>query len=98
MCISLYAVCAVVGFDDLGAVCLASGPVVHGFQGGCARASPPPRRATAGAPHARLVPTSPPPAVYRLFTSALWHAGLLHLAMNMLALVPMGSALERQMG
>eukprot|EP00898_Chlorokybus_atmophyticus_P001093 jgi/Chlat1/1985/Chrsp158S08703 len=36
--------------------------------------------------------------VYRSLLSPFFHSGLLHLAFNMLAFVPMGSALERQMG
>jgi membrane associated rhomboid family serine protease len=34
----------------------------------------------------------------RLFTSAIFHGGLLHMAMNMLAFVPIGSDLERHYG
>eukprot|EP00897_Mesotaenium_endlicherianum_P003942 jgi/Mesen1/3576/ME000002S05143 len=36
--------------------------------------------------------------VYRLFTSILFHGGILHLVFNMMAYVPMGGALERQLG
>ncbi|KAK1411866.1 hypothetical protein QVD17_32677 [Tagetes erecta] len=36
--------------------------------------------------------------VYRVFTSILFHGSLLHLVFNMLALVPLGSELERVMG
>ncbi|KAK4345852.1 hypothetical protein RND71_036028 [Anisodus tanguticus] len=36
--------------------------------------------------------------VYRIFTSILFHGSLLHVMFNMLALVPLGSELERIMG
>ncbi|EPS61536.1 hypothetical protein M569_13261 [Genlisea aurea] len=36
--------------------------------------------------------------VYRFYTAILFHGSLLHLTFNMLALVPMGSELERIMG
>ncbi|KAL8509602.1 hypothetical protein ACS0TY_016722 [Phlomoides rotata] len=36
--------------------------------------------------------------VYRVFTSILFHGSLLHVLFNMMALVPMGSELERIMG
>ncbi|GAB2281492.1 Rhomboid-like protein 15 [Dionaea muscipula] len=36
--------------------------------------------------------------VYRIFTSILFHSSLLHVMFNMLALVPLGSDLERIMG
>ncbi|KAI4378503.1 hypothetical protein MLD38_015974 [Melastoma candidum] len=36
--------------------------------------------------------------VYRIFTSILFHGSLLHVFFNMLALVPLGSELERLMG
>eukprot|EP00884_Botryococcus_braunii_P019360 jgi/Botrbrau1/6107/Bobra.331_2s0004.2 len=36
--------------------------------------------------------------LYRLFTSAVFHVGLLHVAMNMMAFVPIGSSLERHYG
>ncbi|KAG7033682.1 Rhomboid-like protein 15 [Cucurbita argyrosperma subsp. argyrosperma] len=36
--------------------------------------------------------------VYRIFTSVLFHGSLLHVLFNMLALVPLGSELERIMG
>lgn len=35
---------------------------------------------------------------YRLFTSAVFHGGLLHAAMNMMAFVPIGGSLERHYG
>jgi membrane associated rhomboid family serine protease len=34
----------------------------------------------------------------RLFTSAFFHAGLLHIGFNMLAFVPVATSLERQLG
>lgn len=37
-------------------------------------------------------------AVYRVFTSIFFHGSILHLVFNMLALVPLGSELERVMG
>lgn len=37
-------------------------------------------------------------AVYRVYTSILFHGSLLHVLFNMMALVPMGSELERIMG
>ncbi|MCD9644048.1 Rhomboid-like protein 15 [Datura stramonium] len=36
--------------------------------------------------------------VYRIFSSILFHGSLLHVLFNMLALVPLGSELERIMG
>lgn len=36
--------------------------------------------------------------VYRIFTSILFHGSILHVLFNMMALVPMGSELERIMG
>ncbi|TKY61869.1 Rhomboid protein 15 [Spatholobus suberectus] len=36
--------------------------------------------------------------VYRVYTSILFHGSLLHVLFNMMALVPMGSELERIMG
>ncbi|KAJ9559113.1 hypothetical protein OSB04_013727 [Centaurea solstitialis] len=36
--------------------------------------------------------------VYRVFTSIFFHGSMLHLVFNMLALVPLGSELERVMG
>ena len=36
--------------------------------------------------------------VYRIYTSVLFHGSLLHVLFNMLALVPLGSELERLMG
>lgn len=37
-------------------------------------------------------------AVYRIYTSIIFHGSLLHVLFNMLALVPLGSELERIMG
>ncbi len=34
----------------------------------------------------------------RLFTSAIFHSGLLHIGFNMLAFVPIATSLERQLG
>ena len=36
--------------------------------------------------------------VYRIYTSIFFHGSLLHILFNMLALVPLGSELERIMG
>jgi len=36
--------------------------------------------------------------LWRLITSAIFHAGLLHLAFNMMAFFPMGTSLERSLG
>lgn len=36
--------------------------------------------------------------VYRIYTSVIFHGSLLHVLFNMLALVPLGSELERVMG
>jgi membrane associated rhomboid family serine protease len=38
------------------------------------------------------------PTAYRIYTSILFHGSLLHVMFNMLALVPLGSELERIMG
>jgi membrane associated rhomboid family serine protease len=37
-------------------------------------------------------------SVYRFYTSVLFHGSLLHVLFNMLALVPLGTELERIMG
>ena len=37
-------------------------------------------------------------AVYRPYTSIIFHASILHVVFNMLALVPIGSGLERMLG
>ena len=37
-------------------------------------------------------------AVWRVLTSVLFHAGLLHIVFNMLAFVPIGLSLEKHMG
>lgn len=37
-------------------------------------------------------------SVYRIFTAILFHGSLLHVLFNMMALVPLGSELERIMG
>lgn len=37
-------------------------------------------------------------SVYRIYTSVLFHGSLLHVLFNMLAMVPLGSELERIMG
>lgn len=52
---------------------------------------------------ALLAPTGPPVGVaqgeyYRLVTSAFLHAGLLHLALNMVALLQLGAPLEAALG
>ena len=38
------------------------------------------------------------PAVWRVLTAAVFHMGILHLAFNMLAFVPIGQSLERLVG
>jgi len=37
-------------------------------------------------------------AVWRVLTAAVFHMGILHLAFNMLAFVPIGQSLERLVG
>ena len=37
-------------------------------------------------------------AVWRVLTAAIFHMGILHLAFNMLAFVPIGQSLERLIG
>ena len=39
-----------------------------------------------------------PPAVWRMFTAAVFHMGILHVAFNMMAFVPIGQSLERLLG
>ena len=36
--------------------------------------------------------------IYRFLTAAVFHIGLLHVAFNMLAFIPIGASLERQLG
>lgn len=40
----------------------------------------------------------PVPTVWRMLTSVIFHGGLLHVAFNMLAFLPMGMSLERITG
>ncbi len=36
--------------------------------------------------------------LYRFLTASVFHIGVLHVAFNMLAFVPIGASLERQLG
>lgn len=45
-----------------------------------------------------LLGSLPSFAVYRIYTSILFHGSLLHVLFNMMAFVPLGSELERIMG
>lgn len=68
LCLGIYAVQLVFGYDNYGLVCLAAQSVTQKLQ------------------------------VYRLLTSAFVHGGLLHVAFNMMAFVPIGTSLERMQG
>lgn len=68
VCVTIYLVCLLVGYDSFGEICFLPSALVSHFQ------------------------------VYRIFTSILFHGSLLHVMFNMLALVPLGSELERIMG
>ncbi|KAA6419215.1 MAG: hypothetical protein FRX49_10954, partial [Trebouxia sp. A1-2] len=68
VCLGIYAVQLLLGYDNYGLVCLAAQSVTQKFQ------------------------------VYRLVTSAFVHGGLLHVAFNMMAFVPIGTSLERMQG
>jgi hypothetical protein len=45
-----------------------------------------------------LTDPHPSAAVWRVLTAAVFHMGVLHLAFNMLAFVPIGQSLERLVG
>lgn len=68
LCLGIYAVQLLFGYDNYGLVCLAAKAVTANLQ------------------------------VYRLLTSAFVHGGLLHVAFNMMAFVPIGTSLERMQG
>ncbi|DBB00275.1 hypothetical protein WJX77_004330 [Trebouxia sp. C0004] len=68
VCLGIYAVQLLLGYDNYGLVCLAAQSVTQKLQ------------------------------VYRLVTSAFVHGGLLHVAFNMMAFVPIGTSLERMQG
>lgn len=68
LCVSIYAVQVVGGYDNFGLVCLSAQSVTKLLQ------------------------------VYRVLTSPFIHGGLLHIAFNMLAFVPIGCSLERTLG
>jgi len=68
VCVGIYILGALAGFDNYGAVCLVADRVLwHG-------------------------------EVWRFVTAAVFHTGLLHVAFNMLAFVPIGGSLERSLG
>ena len=48
--------------------------------------------------HQNLIDKGVCAACVRLFTSAFFHAGLLHIGFNMLAFVPVATSLEHQLG
>ncbi|KAF9680757.1 hypothetical protein SADUNF_Sadunf06G0154800 [Salix dunnii] len=68
VCVVIYLVCLLIGYDSFYEICFLPTAVVSHFQ------------------------------VYRIYTSILFHGSLLHVLFNMLALVPLGSELERIMG
>eukprot|EP00245_Coleochaete_scutata_P001611 TRINITY_DN1198_c0_g1_i1.p1 TRINITY_DN1198_c0_g1~~TRINITY_DN1198_c0_g1_i1.p1 ORF type:complete len:424 (-),score=31.25 TRINITY_DN1198_c0_g1_i1:888-2159(-) len=68
LCVVVYVVGVLIGYDDFISVCMSPLLVIKKFE------------------------------VYRPFTSVIFHGGLLHICFNMLAYVPMGSALERLLG
>ncbi|KAL3138650.1 hypothetical protein ABBQ32_006410 [Trebouxia sp. C0010 RCD-2024] len=68
LCLCIYAVQVLSGYDNYGLVCLAAKAITADWQ------------------------------VYRLLTSAFVHGGLLHVAFNMLAFMPIGTSLERIQG
>ena len=68
VCTTIYISSLLIGWDDLGMVCLGARDVVRYAQ------------------------------LWRVLTSAVFHASLLHVAFNMLAFIPLGSALERHIG
>ncbi|BDA43959.1 probable rhomboid-related protein 4 at N-terminal half [Coccomyxa sp. Obi] len=68
ICVGVYIINLLTGYDDHAAVCLNPYTLVQRLQ------------------------------LYRLFTSAIFHAGLLHIGFNMLAFVPIATSLERQLG
>ncbi|KAJ6826636.1 rhomboid-like protein 15 [Iris pallida] len=68
ICLVIYLVCLLVGYDSFHEICFLPSEVISRFQ------------------------------VYRVFTAVLFHGSLLHVVFNMLALVPLGTELERIMG
>ncbi|KAK9843680.1 hypothetical protein WJX81_002070 [Elliptochloris bilobata] len=68
LCVGIYGVCLLSGFDNLALVCFSPVAVFYRLQ------------------------------IYRFLTAALFHIGLLHVAFNMLAFLPVGAVLERQLG
>ncbi|KAH7661610.1 Rhomboid protease protein [Dioscorea alata] len=68
VCLAIYLVCLLIGYDSFYEICFLPSKVVSGFQ------------------------------VYRIYTAVLFHGSLLHVVFNMLALVPLGTELERIMG
>ncbi|EFJ27952.1 hypothetical protein SELMODRAFT_147697 [Selaginella moellendorffii] len=68
LCVAIYIVDLLIGYDNFQQVCFSTDSVIGNFQ------------------------------VYRAITAVLFHASLLHVLFNMLALVPIGSSLERIMG
>ena len=37
-------------------------------------------------------------SVYRMYTNAWFHVGILHIALNMMSFLPMGTSMERSVG
>ena len=95
ICSAIYVLSALIGFDDLGAVCLAAGPVLRQWQGAwrAPRLLLPPLPALACLCDSGATAAGTPQrgsslhrscAAYRLITAALFHVNVLHLVMNMM--------------
>ncbi|KAJ0982592.1 hypothetical protein J5N97_010847 [Dioscorea zingiberensis] len=68
VCLVIYLVCLLLGYDSFYEICFLPSEVISRFQ------------------------------VYRIYTAVFFHGSLLHVVFNMLALVPLGTELERIMG
>lgn len=99
-CVSLYALSALTGLDDVGPVCLNPYTLINKLQlYRRARPSSPVHVTAATCEHAGVLRSHNIAArSCRLVTSAFVHVSVLHVAFNMLAFVPIGCSMERQLG
>ncbi|KAA3455255.1 rhomboid-like protein 15 isoform X1 [Gossypium australe] len=86
VCGVIYLICLLVGYDSFYEVCFLPEAIVSHFQDEACRS------------FTGIGDKIPPGKIYRIYTSIIFHGSLLHVLFNMLALVPLGSELERIMG
>ncbi|KAJ8429048.1 hypothetical protein Cgig2_023919 [Carnegiea gigantea] len=106
VCATIYLVCLLFGYDSFAEICFLPSAILSHFQAKSwmfairlskdSRIDNCCRHFLAGIFSSFLIYFSC--AVYRIFTSILFHGSFLHVFFNMLALVPLGSELERIMG